>query len=975
MATEPLEYKISFDTSEVAQKLSEVKNAMDVAFGAQAFNTAGADAYPFQGMFEGATSMASSAMTSAQQGVQMAQGTFGSIQDAFSTMAETSRLGYSKFTRDLEMTGLMSGSMRGAPQPMTYGEHIQQIRQGDLWDDIMGGAGFGYSPTMPMSKKEYTRRHKDETLNDFMTPSWGEAIGVGAAAAFASGPVGWGTVAIGAAALGTKAALYPFTSELRHQRALEGFVSGTSWRFLSGELNREDTREIGQFLRELPDQPSMEQKGYTRSEVDETLSTFTEAGGFDYVRNAREYREKTKQLFEGHRELMHTLHVTSKEATSLMAQLSRDLGVDNFTAFSGEVAALATGAGLTRTEAASFMMKSAEMVRGTGYNMENFALGAGRMLEDVRNMAREGIISKEDLRQYGGEQNIALNMARSAMNYAGSPAGFVTQAALASAQLGGGGLEDVAGMSFQQKLGITAGSFRTPWDLLTFGAKQKGLADEMGPQIALMDKTAGYLDQLSMMVGDRDMTGAQFESALVTGLGVAPSDAKQMRYQFESAGADLPTLREQNNVRVLEAYKQKASEGISPFEKEMIALKKATVEPVWEGITGIAEAGYIGIENRMSAFGRGVSNLVYKATGGYFAPEDTRPQGIITAMLLGGEYEKQHQVLMNMSAEERAEMNESILSGEGNVFRNKITRTIGIATSDGRRAGFKLTEEETYLSEMEAKEARMRVGEYIDDLGKEEEEFSLLDLNPIVAAASLISNVFDTSEMRESIKNTSEALEMREDDYQTTLARMAYGGATEYEILLKQDKLPEGMSREQFIKKSMIDDLRAFKPQLGDDDWEDAVSNISNMNLKTLGKFVGQGISQYTEDYKTYMTEKRNVARGILRESGLKDEEITEDLLNKEEEKLTFDDFRANALGTAKKIILGREGADETYRERFGRQLIENEDLLTRPTAAGGVEFDPIASAQIQAANSSIIATVLTEGTLKVKVTNADEIG
>ncbi len=33
MATEPLEYKITFDTSEVAQKLSEVKNAMDVGEG------------------------------------------------------------------------------------------------------------------------------------------------------------------------------------------------------------------------------------------------------------------------------------------------------------------------------------------------------------------------------------------------------------------------------------------------------------------------------------------------------------------------------------------------------------------------------------------------------------------------------------------------------------------------------------------------------------------------------------------------------------------------------------------------------------------------------------------------------------------------------------------------------------------------------------------------------------------------------
>ena len=117
---------------------------------------------------------------------------------------------------------------------------------------------------------------------------------------------------------------------MRHQRALEKFVGGTSWRFLSGEFNKGDREDLGQYLRELPDQPSIAAKDYSRGEVDEMLSTFTEAGGFDYVRTAQDYKEKTKQLFDGHRQLMHTLHVASKEATALMGQLSRDLGVEIF---------------------------------------------------------------------------------------------------------------------------------------------------------------------------------------------------------------------------------------------------------------------------------------------------------------------------------------------------------------------------------------------------------------------------------------------------------------------------------------------------------------------------------------------------------------------------------------------------------------------------------------------------------------------
>jgi hypothetical protein len=507
MATEPLEYKVTFDTSEVAQKLAEVKNSMDVAFGAQAFTAAGPDMYPFQGVFE------SPALSMAKEGAAMAQGTFADIRGMFSNIAETSRLGYSKFTRDLEMTGLMAGSARGVPQTLTYGQQMQQIKEGGWLDDITGGMGIGYSPTMTMSKGEYTRAYRKEAMADFMEPSWGEAggaaLGLGMAAAFGAGPVGWAAAALPAAALAGKAALYPFTSELRHQRALENFVGGTSWRFLSGQFNKEDRRDLGQYLRELPDQAGIAAKDYSRGEVDEMLSTFTEAGGFDYVRTAQDYKEKTKQLFEGHRQLMHTLHVTSKEATTLMGELSKELGIDNFAAFSAEVGTLAKVAGLTNVEAAGFMSKSAEMVRGTGYDMGDFALNAGRMLQDVQNMAKAGIFSEEYLRQAGGPQNIALNMARSAMNYMGSPTGFVTSAALASAQLGGGGLSDVAGMNFDQKLAATSRYLSSPWKILTFDP-QKG-ADAMGPQLAIQDKAVTFLDNLSKMGFNQDMTQREFE--------------------------------------------------------------------------------------------------------------------------------------------------------------------------------------------------------------------------------------------------------------------------------------------------------------------------------------------------------------------------------------------------------------------------------------------------------------------------------
>jgi hypothetical protein len=886
---------------------------------------AGADTYPFQGMFNGATAMASSAMNSAQQGVEMAQGTFGGIQNAFNTLAETSRLGYSKFTRDLEMTGLLAGSMRGAPQALTYGQHMEQIKQGGLWDDFTGGMGFGYSPTMPMSRREYTEAHRAEAMADFMEPSWGEAIGVGVGAAFAGGPVGWGMVGLGAAAFGTKAALYPFTSELRHQRALESYVRGTSWRFLSGQFNREDTEETGRFLRELPDQPNIAARGYGRGEVDEMLSTFTEAGGFDYVRSAQDYREKTKQLFEGHRQLMHTLHVTSKEATTLMGQLSRDLGIDNFAAFSGEVGALAERAGLTRTEAASFMMKSAEMVRGTGYEMKGFALGAGRMLQDVQNMARAGILTDEDLRAAGGPQNVALNMARSAMNYMGSPAGFVTQAALASAQLGGGGMGDVAGMSFQGKLAATAGYLSDPWSILTFDP-QKG-ANAMGPQLALQDRAATFLDQLSSVGINRDMTQREFELA-ARSFGYSPQEAKQMSATFAAAGQDLPTMREQNRASALQAYQQRIDEGESRFGRDVRQIGQLAEIIYWDPLVAGAERAYTGIERAVGSVTQKAGGLWYDITGGYFSGETDKPEGLIAALGGGEDYAATHGKLMAMESKNRADLTARVLSNEGAADPR------GIAT---RSANDALREVESMIDLGLSSAAG---GTALPGVG-----------GALAGITGWLTGLGHTTAERADIDATAKSLDVSPKEYMQSLGRMAYYGAAEYEIALRDGTLKKGETREKFIKNYISENSKTgFGKKLGEKDTERLNQFIGGMKDVTLDAFVALGVSITEEDRKTYGVEMRAIAKKKLIQAGT--EKPTEEEITAAVGGLVDDDIRAYATGQLREEMVEREKAADTYGSRLRARFKETGEYVYRESEAGGTVFDQGMANQVQYQNS-----------------------
>ncbi|MHA2093030.1 MAG: hypothetical protein ACW98F_00105 [Candidatus Hodarchaeales archaeon] len=635
---EELQYKITFDTSEVPQKLQEVKTQMDMLLAQNAFFQGGPDPYPFSqffspqdatpGLMQRISGFAQDAASGVPLGFQQAQGTYGDIRQAFNQVSEAARLGYSKFTGDVELQGLMSKAVEYSVKDIskTRNDVLQEIQQQGWFESIWKNVtSAGYDPTMPMTRREYEDLNRGRAGRTFMNPSWGEALGVGAAFALGSPLIG----GLGAAALGTKLAMHPFLGDLRHRQATEDFVSRTSWRFLSGQFTQPETRDIARFVEEIPDRPGMKALEYERPEIDMLLREFTQAGGYDYARTAEEYKRVTERLFEDHRTVMHLLHKTSKEAVGIMGQLTRDFGVTDFSNFIAQMTATANVAGLTGEEMTMFSTRAAEMVRGSGYSLRRATEGAANMLADVTEMARRGIYTPEQIRQAGGVENLALQNMRSAYNYAASPWGMVTEAAFMSAQLGGA--PDAAAQLIQMgptgRLASAANLLQTPQDFMNFFGRRQQIADQLGPEFLAFDEVLQNLRQASMITGRGQFTDQEFAGYLAM-QGVAPEEINRQVGLFR-ADPQVFQRRTAEDIRTRMRMIEDRQE--APISRWWRGVRERLDVDIMKPAETIAEELYYGLEEAENT----AMDMLHEVTGEIFrAPGVGLPLEVLERMPL-----------------------------------------------------------------------------------------------------------------------------------------------------------------------------------------------------------------------------------------------------------------------------------------------------------------------------------------------------
>ena len=158
-----------------------------------------------------------------------------------------------------------------------------------------------------------------------------------------------------------------------------------------------------------------------------------DTGGFEFARTAEEYASKLKTKVESVRKVMHLLHQSETDAIQTMNSWDR-MGISSTTSTLDTaltLSSMAYAAGYTPTAFNQFAAQSVEMIRGTGVSMQAMYLGSTQALSGLKQMARSGAISQEEINQLGGFENAAATINRQGVQWGLSDSGLTHFAAQA----------------------------------------------------------------------------------------------------------------------------------------------------------------------------------------------------------------------------------------------------------------------------------------------------------------------------------------------------------------------------------------------------------------------------------------------------------------------------------------------------------------------------------------------------------------
>lgn len=440
---ETIDYKVHIDTSGLADQLQNIKNQVDQAMAAYTFKTAPASVQPqsyafpdnqFIGNVAAGAPTGVSFGQSVDQGAQMALGSVNNL-------IETGRLGFQKITQDMQNLAL-STSIGRPPQLMNFSEANRPSfeQMGFARSALEAATGFGYDPRMSLTRGDY-ERYARNNFTDRIVPGLVGAAEISGTVLGAAGLVApmFGYAAAGATmgAIATPLAIAPLLAQDAVATSnMRSFIRDSSFRFLSGRFSDQQAGDLALYASQLGRTEATMGQRMSLTDVQETLRAYTQAGGFDFVRSADEFKTAMQSIISTVSQGAQTLRMSREDYAAFHAQLTR-MGVVSGTqdalAIQKSIAAQAIGAGYNPQELIQFGQQTAEMVRGTGINMGSALLGGMTTLTTVGEMMQAGVISNQLAMQLGGRENIAATMNRLGYEWGTGRAGFTYLAAAAAA--------------------------------------------------------------------------------------------------------------------------------------------------------------------------------------------------------------------------------------------------------------------------------------------------------------------------------------------------------------------------------------------------------------------------------------------------------------------------------------------------------------------------------------------------------------
>ncbi|MFA6295428.1 MAG: hypothetical protein WC666_03315 [Candidatus Paceibacterota bacterium] len=452
MAEETIEYRPRIDTSDLAAQLQEVRNQINNAVAQQTFSTSVPAPQPQMFAFPLDNAMGMATGDARNFGNSLQNATINGMSATQNTINAT-RLGFQKFVGDAQNNMLTAGY-----QNRFMGDASFPIFNPDSFYTNWAATtfGYGYDPKSSITPGRYKERAAEALAEGNLKNNFNLfGTGIGGLIGSLWGPMGTVTGAtIGGMVsdFGYDATEATIGRDYASAKNLRNYGRETSWRFLSGRLDREDLGKVALDSVRLSRDVSTQGYDISKTDIERLTKEYTEIGGFDFVRTAEEYGKKIKTVVENHRKVMQVLRMSEQDALQTMKSLDQ-FGIDAGSNATG-IAAMAYSAGYTPKEFLQFAGQSAEMVRGTGINMGSAFLSGMTALSMLKYGMQEGITPLTLVSQSGGLENMTLTTQRTGYEWANSMSGFTQLVADAAM----GGPTKAAGLGVVDTLATAVGA-------------------------------------------------------------------------------------------------------------------------------------------------------------------------------------------------------------------------------------------------------------------------------------------------------------------------------------------------------------------------------------------------------------------------------------------------------------------------------------------------------------------------------------
>jgi len=388
--------------------------------------------------------------------------------------------------------------------------------------------------------------------------------------------------------------LKPLEEQVGQMQAYGDLMRGYSPQLLPGQFTAgrrgTSSQQEMEFGREMF-KFAMNDLGLSQQDVYKISQGAMSADLIGQTGDMKKVRESLKTLIDNTKETAKVMHMSFEDSMEFMTDL-RSMGFDvTGTKYAGEVhniRAASMSAGMTTGQMMNIMRGGAQAFRGTGFGMARGAQHSQLGAQMGITARRSGSIGEQLYQEIGGAEGAGNLAAMAARRYMESSLGTM----MASAQAGGVGSANVAGMSIGQQFGQVGQMAGDPNMLLRLATQKGKILRDRDPRMVQGEMYAQFRRIAEGLQGPGqeidDLMGAVVQNQLGFNEDQAEAWLKMAR--------ELPKTLRQELVQAQHQRNQKIRD-MAAEQRDIFGRVKRNIQRKMEPISGAAADAGASIED------------------------------------------------------------------------------------------------------------------------------------------------------------------------------------------------------------------------------------------------------------------------------------------------------------------------------------------------------------------------------------------